>query len=133
MIFSWRSALASDRVWIIREDRVRALEGRIMAKQFLRLSLWSAVLFLFAQAPLWAQDKRSELLEETKRKLDLTAQKLQAEVSDNLAEAEKLAKTNPGKAAQLLRRTLVSVSDDVSMTANKRESLLKSLREQIQK
>ena len=38
-----------------------------MAKQFLRLSLWSAVLFLFAQAPLWAQDKRSELLEETKR------------------------------------------------------------------
>lgn len=82
---------------------------------------------------VWAADKKNDLLEETKRQLDLKAQKLEGEVNDSLAEAEKLSKTEPAKAAQTLRRTLLLVSDDLSMTASKRDGLLKSLREKIQK
>jgi hypothetical protein len=105
-----------------------------MARRLSSSTVFSAfILFIGSQAAVWAQDKKSDLLEETKRQLDLKAQKLDAEVTDSLVDAEKVAKTDPAKAAQSLRRTLIAVSSDLSMTADKRDSLLKTLRDRIQK
>jgi hypothetical protein len=95
--------------------------------------LAAGILFCASSAIRLCAADKNDLLEETKRRLDLNAQKLESEVNDSITEAEKLAKTEPAKAAQVLRRELLSVSDDVSMTAAKRDALLKSLREKIQK
>jgi hypothetical protein len=106
-----------------------------MMKHTCRWGLVAAGILLCASQSGWllAADKKGDLLEETKRRLELTAQKVESEVNDNLADAEKLSKTEPAKAAQLLRRTLFILNDDVSMTATKRDSLLKALRDKIQK
>jgi hypothetical protein len=79
-----------------------------------------------------AQDSRN-LLEDTKRLLELKAQKVEADVNDSIAEADRLAKSDPSRAAQQLRKTLVNLSDDLSLTARKRDALLQAVRERIEK
>jgi hypothetical protein len=107
-----------------------------MAKHlfFVRTTMGMAILLacLVCIAPAVAQQK-GDLLAETRQKLDLEAQKLEAEVTSALDDAEKLANSDPIKAAAMLRRILVIVDGDLSMSAKKRDALLKTLRDKIQK
>jgi hypothetical protein len=79
-----------------------------------------------AQAP-----RGSDLLEQYRDRNAVAAQQLENEIRDRVVEAQRLATTDPAKAADVLKRALARVEDDKVLTPTRRESLVRDLKERI--
>src|SRR5262249_52010974 len=73
----------------------------------------------------------SDLLEQYKNKQAVAAQQLENDVRDAVAEAAKVAATDPGKATDLLKTILARVEKDETLTPARRDSITRDLTERI--
>jgi hypothetical protein len=94
----------------------------------------SKLVLLAVLAVTWnaarADDKSDGLLEQARKRQEVEAQRLEAEVNAALKEAEK-NKGNPAKAAETLRGVLPKIENDTALKSEKRVSLLLSVKEKI--
>ncbi len=72
-----------------------------------------------------------DILEETRRRVEIERQKIEAEVRELKSEAQRQAKTDPTIAADLLRLAITKVENDTTLAADRRESLVRSLKQTI--
>ena len=94
------------------------------------MQLFLAALLAFTWSAAQADDKTGDLLEQARKRQEVEAQRLEAEVNSALKEAEKL-KGSPTKAAELLRGVLPKIETDTTLKSEKRVSLLLSVKEKI--
>jgi hypothetical protein len=72
-----------------------------------------------------------EYLEQVRRLTEIAGQKVEADVRDALREAERLMPTDPGRAAEALKNALAQVTDDVALTPERREGLVRQLKSRL--
>jgi hypothetical protein len=72
-----------------------------------------------------------DLLEEAKRLQRVAEEKVEAEVRQALAQAERLAKTDQAGAIERLKKALAQIEDDTNLPAKRRESLTHMLQDRI--
>jgi hypothetical protein len=73
------------------------------------------------------QRSSREYLEQVRRLTEIAAQKVEADVRDVLREADRLMPTDPGRAAEMLKKALAEVTDDIALTPERRDSLARQL------
>jgi hypothetical protein len=89
---------------------------------------------LFPAGILLAQgrvDRDADALDQTQRRNEVAAQKVEFDVRAALREAERLTSSDPAKAAELLKRALAQVEEDVALSERRRETLKRLLRDRI--
>jgi hypothetical protein len=91
----------------------------------------ACVAFLFASAAAAQAPRGSDLLEQYRDRNAVAVQQLENEIRDIIVQAQRLAATDPAKAAEQLKRALARVEDDKVLTATRRESLVRDLKERI--
>ncbi len=91
------------------------------------LSLAAALLLVGAADA----QRGSDLLDQYKNRAAVEAQRFENEIRDTVAEATKLALTDPGKAVEVLKAALPKVDANEALTASRRESMARDLRERI--
>src|SRR5262245_12395770 len=74
-------------------------------------------------SPAMSQD----LLDRVKQTTEIQAQKMEADVKDALAEAQKLSASDPARSLERLRRTLGNLQADRALTAARRELLTRQV------
>src|SRR5262245_44567861 len=79
-----------------------------------------------AQAP-----RGSDLLEQYRNKTSVAAQQFENEIRDAIADAQRLARTDPAKAASVPRKPTTPVEPPTALTAPRRDSLKRDLQERI--
>lgn len=89
---------------------------------------WSSVQGLAQEPP---GEKGKDLLDQVRRLNDLKAQKIEADVRDSLREAERIGKTDPLEAVNILKGVLINLEEDLSLAQSRRETLINSLRVKI--
>lgn len=88
---------------------------------------WALVLGFLAAGPATAADD-PDLLKETKRRREVSAQRLEAMVREGLLDAARLQRTRPASAAELLRDLLRQIEEDISLPPERRAALGRRLR-----
>lgn len=91
------------------------------------VAFFALALLLSWLAPASAQD----LLDRVKQTTEIAAQKMEADVKDALAEAQKLSASDPARSLERLRRTLSNLQADRALTAPRRELLSRQLQDRI--
>ena len=67
--------------------------------------------------------RSADPLEDAKRRQELAAQQIEADVRDTLREVNELVRTNPLKAIAKLHELIETLNDDTALTASRREAL----------
>ncbi len=96
----------------------------------IRALLMSAGLAVLA-APLAAQAPKTDLIDQVKKQSDIAAQKMEADVRDALAEAQKLSGSDPVRALARLQQTLSTLEADRSLTQARRDLLTRQMKDRI--
>ncbi|MBY0527032.1 MAG: STN domain-containing protein [Gemmataceae bacterium] len=78
-----------------------------------------------------AQAPKNDLLDKKVLENKVAAQKIEAEVSDAVADARKLASAQPGQAVDVLKRALNRLEADTALTQDRRDALVKMLKSRI--
>src|SRR5262245_37104021 len=97
----------------------------------MRLSFWRDGTWVVAAALLVvdiASASEPDLLQDAKRRREVAAQRLEAEVRQGLLDAARWQRTQPGKATDLLRDLLREVDDDITLAPERRAALRQRLR-----
>jgi hypothetical protein len=97
-----------------------------MSSLAVRLPACSLIVCLLAAGSVRAQDSKDVLKDEAQRKA-LEAQKVEKGVKESLENAALIAKTDPAEAAKLLKLVRDQVSEDTSLSAEQRKSLLAAI------
>jgi hypothetical protein len=95
------------------------------------LAVLSFALFLTARVAAQDPPRGSDLLDQLRSKNAVAAQQLENDVRDAIAEAQRLAATDPTKAVERLKKALAQVEDDKALTVTRRDSLLRDLKERV--
>src|SRR5713101_3504110 len=74
---------------------------------------------------------KDDLLDRQRRLLEVQAQKVEADVRSALREATTLASTEPALAAEKLRALQSKLEDDTTLTAKRKETLLRVVKDRI--
>jgi hypothetical protein len=82
-------------------------------------------------ASLFAQAPKGDLLDQVKRQSELAAQKLEAEVRDALAEAQKSTVSDPVTVLERLKRVLGLLDADRALTTARRDLLTRQIKDKI--
>ena len=97
-----------------------------MSSLVVRLLACSLTLCLLAGGSVRAQDSKDILKEEAQRKA-LEAQKVEKGVKESLENAALIAKSDPAEAAKLLKLVRDQVSEDTTLSAEQRKTLLAAI------
>ncbi|MBV9121996.1 MAG: hypothetical protein JO112_01390 [Planctomycetes bacterium] len=81
-----------------------------------------------AQAPA---EQNDDYLDQVRRRNEVIAQKLEADVRLGLREATRLAQTNPARAVEKLKQLLAEVEGDNALPQGRREVLVRVLKDRI--
>jgi hypothetical protein len=103
-----------------------------LAPPSLRRAFLSVVVLLLLAGAALAQapaDRRDNLLDETRRRHELAASKVEKEVRDALLEAQKLGASR--KAVERLKETLATVEEDTTLPAGRRDAFVRLLKDRI--
>src|SRR5262245_12383761 len=103
--------------------------GRRLTAAILALGIFGAL--CAAQPPRPGARPPSDPLAEAKLRQQIADQKAEAEVKDALATADRLAKTNPAKAAQALKSAQTNIDLAVAISTDARKSLTDQLQRKI--
>src|SRR5206468_1539285 len=101
----------------------------------MRCSLLGGVVLLgglvTAGTVLAQSDGKDDLLDRQRRLLEVQAQKVEADVRSALRETTTLASTEPALAAEKLRALQSKLEDDITLTAKRKETLLRVVKDRI--
>lgn len=87
---------------------------------------------IFLASPVLGQaSKDKDLLDQVKKRNEIAAQKLEADVKDALTEAQKLAGSDPAKAVDLLKKVQGQLEADQLLTPGRRDLLTRQIRDRI--
>jgi hypothetical protein len=95
-----------------------------MSSQAVRLLACSLTLCLLVAGAVRAQESKDSALKDEAQRKALEAQKVEKEVKESLENAALIAKSDPAEAAKLLKLVRDQVTDDTSLSPEKRKSLL---------
>ncbi len=90
-----------------------------------------AVALLLAAAAAAQAPRGSDLLDQYRNKSAVAAQQFENEIRDAIAEAARVARTDPAKAAEVLKKALGRVEDDAVLSAARRDALKRDLQERL--
>lgn len=82
-------------------------------------------------APLAAQAPKVDLLDQVKQRSEIAAQKMEADVRDALADAQKLSGSDPVRGLERLQKTLSALDADRSLTQARRDLLTRQIKDRI--
>jgi hypothetical protein len=91
----------------------------------------AAGLLLAGRAAAQDSPRGSDLLDQYRNRNAVAAQQLENDIRDAVVEAQRLAQADPGKAVDRLKQALTRVEDDKVLTASRRDSLMRDLKERI--
>jgi hypothetical protein len=92
---------------------------------------WSLVAVLCLPLMVLGQAPRNELLELNKQMVKVAADKMEKQISDGLAEARKLAATEPARATGLLKKLLGDLEADTALSDTRRAALVRLVKERM--
>jgi hypothetical protein len=93
---------------------------------------WGLAVVLCLPVVAWGQAPRNDKADQNKLLVKVAADKMEAQVGDALAEARKLAVTDPAKALTVLKTTLSQLEADTALTDARRASLIRTVKDRIQ-
>jgi hypothetical protein len=102
-----------------------------MIGRFVRRGVLPLALLLFAGLAVADPPRGSDLIEQYKNRQAVAAQKFENEIQDAIADAQKLSASDPAGAAASLKKALDRVTADDLLTATRRDSLTRDLKERI--
>jgi hypothetical protein len=105
--------------------------GRFVRRGFLPLALTLFAGVLFTGPAVAEPPRGSDLIEQYKNRTAVAAQKFENEIQDAITDAQKLSATDPAAAAASLKKSLDRVEADDLLTATRRDSLKRDLKERI--
>jgi hypothetical protein len=82
-------------------------------------------------APLAAQAPKGDLLDQVKQRSEISAQKMEADVRDALADAQRLSGSDPVRALARLLQTLSALEADRALTQARRDLLTRQMKDRI--
>lgn len=106
---------------------ITSIPGRQVAAAALAIGI---VLALSLPAPAQAP-RETDPLDQVRRLNEVAAQRMEAEVRDALADAQRWSATDPERAIVRLRRVLDRLENDTALAATRREALKRMVRDRI--
>jgi hypothetical protein len=92
---------------------------------------WSLTAVLCLPLAAVAQAPRNDLLEANKQMAKVAADKMEKQVSDGLAEARRLATTEPARAKSLLKKLLGDLDADTVLSDTRRTALVRLVKDRM--
>src|SRR5262249_2472187 len=93
--------------------------------------LVAALLAAAFAMPPFAQAPKFDPFDRVKRPNEIAAQKLEADVRDALTDAQRLAASDPARAADRLRKTLAALEIDRALTPARRDLLTRQVSDRL--
>jgi hypothetical protein len=91
----------------------------------------AAGMLLAGRAAAQDSPRGSDLLDQYRNRNAVAAQQLENDIRDAIVEAQRLAQSDPARAVDRLKQALARVEDDKVLTASRRDSLMRDLKERI--